>query len=115
MVKAREGGAAYIHSILTGYEKPDPEIAKKYPDFEVLEGLHYNPYFPSLAIAMAQQINSDGQVQYVDGTKPTIDQMSTDVTAFLVWTAEPKLEARHAAGMAAVSLDRKSTRLNSSH
>src|SRR3546814_9349793 len=53
-------------SILTGYEKPDPEIAKKYPDFEVLEGLHYNPYFPSLAIAMAQQINSDGQVQYVD-------------------------------------------------
>ncbi|RIA37610.1 ubiquinol-cytochrome c reductase cytochrome c1 subunit [Hephaestia caeni] len=102
IVKAREGGAAYIHSILTGYEKPDPEIAKKYPDFEVLEGLHYNPYFPSLAIAMAQQINSDGQVQYVDGTKPTIDQMSTDVTAFLVWTAEPKLEARHAAGMAAV-------------
>src|SRR3546814_15762197 len=57
MVKAREGGAAYIHSILTGYEKPDPEIAKKYPDFEVLEGLHYNQYFPSLAIAMAQQIN----------------------------------------------------------
>src|SRR3546814_9509679 len=102
MVKAREGGAAYIHSILTGYEKPDPEIAKKYPDFEVLEGLHYNPYFPSLAIAMAQQINSDGQVQYVDGTKPTIDQISTDVTAYLVWTAEPKLEARHAAGMAAV-------------
>src|SRR3546814_8036783 len=37
MVKAREGGAAYIHSILTGYEKPDPEIAKKYLDFEVLE------------------------------------------------------------------------------
>src|SRR3546814_18099889 len=71
MVKAREGGAAYIHSILTGYEKPDPEIAKKYPDFEVLEGLNYNPYFPSPSIAMAHPINSDGQAHYVAGTKQT--------------------------------------------
>jgi ubiquinol-cytochrome c reductase cytochrome c1 subunit len=41
-------------------------------------------------------------VQYEDGTKPTVDQMAKDVAAFLVWTAEPNLESRHAAGMAVV-------------
>jgi ubiquinol-cytochrome c reductase cytochrome c1 subunit len=39
-------------------------------------------------------------VQYQDGTKPTVDQMARDVAAFLVWTAEPDLERRHAAGLA---------------
>ena len=102
MVKAREGGAAYIHSILTGYEPMPAELQKEFPDFQVLPGLHYNPYFPSLAIAMAKQLTTDGQVQYVDGTKPTVDQMAKDVSAFLVWTAEPNLETRHAAGAAAV-------------
>jgi len=29
-------------------------------------------------------------------------QMATDVAAFLTWTAEPKLEARHAGGVASV-------------
>jgi ubiquinol-cytochrome c reductase cytochrome c1 subunit len=45
---------------------------------------------------------TDGQVQYQDGTKPTVDQMARDVAAFLAWTAEPNLEARHAAGIAVV-------------
>jgi hypothetical protein len=40
------------------------------------------------------------KVQYKDGTKPTVDQMATDVAAFLVWTAEPKLEKRHQTGLA---------------
>ncbi|HVI99807.1 MAG TPA: cytochrome c1 [Sphingomonas sp.] len=102
MVKAREGGAPYIHSILTGYQDPNPEIAKKFPDFQVLPGLHYNPYFASLAIAMPPPLTTDNQVQYVDGTKATVDQMATDVSAFLVWAAEPKLESRHAAGFAVV-------------
>jgi ubiquinol-cytochrome c reductase cytochrome c1 subunit len=39
-------------------------------------------------------------VSYADGTKPTVDQMAQDVAAFLVWTAEPNLERRHAAGLA---------------
>jgi ubiquinol-cytochrome c reductase cytochrome c1 subunit len=37
-------------------------------------------------------------VSYKDGTKATVDQMATDVAAFLVWTAEPKLEKRHQTG-----------------
>jgi ubiquinol-cytochrome c reductase cytochrome c1 subunit len=39
-------------------------------------------------------------VTYADGTVPTVDQMAKDVAAFLVWTAEPNLESRHAAGIA---------------
>ena len=37
---------------------------------------------------------------YADGTNPTVDQMAKDVTAFLVWTAEPRLENRHRTGIA---------------
>lgn len=102
ITKAREGGAPYVHSILTGYEPIPAELKKNFPDSLPLPGLHYNPYFPSLNIAMAQQLTTDGQVQYQDGTKPTIDQMAKDVSAFLVWTAEPKLESRHVAGFATV-------------
>ena len=47
---------------------------------------------------MPPPIVSDGQVTFADGTKPTVNQMSTDVSAFLTWTAEPKLENRHRYG-----------------
>ena len=102
MTKAREGGAPYVYSILTGYQPVPASLKKNYPDAQPLPGLHYDPYFPSLNIAMAQQLTADGQVQYQDGTKPTIDQMAKDVSAFLVWTAEPKLESRHSTGLAVV-------------
>jgi ubiquinol-cytochrome c reductase cytochrome c1 subunit len=97
ITKAREGGAAYIYSLLTGYEKPDPKLPK-----EALpgQGLHHNPYFPNLNLAMPPPITADGQVTYADGTNPTRDQMAKDVSAFLVWTAEPFLENRHRAGLA---------------
>jgi ubiquinol-cytochrome c reductase cytochrome c1 subunit len=39
-------------------------------------------------------------VTYADGTTPTIDQMATDVSAFLVWTAEPSLVKRTQTGWA---------------
>ena len=65
-------------------------------------GLHYNPYFANLNIAMPPPLTSRRPGNYLDGTKPTVDQMAKDVAAFLVWTAEPKLEARHAAGFAVV-------------
>jgi ubiquinol-cytochrome c reductase cytochrome c1 subunit len=52
---------------------------------------------------MPQPLTSDGQVTYAPGNpKPTVDQMAKDVAAFLVWTAEPKLEKRHATGLAVV-------------
>ncbi|MCK8456498.1 cytochrome c1 [Sphingomonas faeni] len=102
ITKAREEGTAYVHSLLTGYTKQPAALLKEFPDIKTPEGLHYNPYFANLNIAMPPPLTSDGQVTYADGTKPTMEQMSTDVSAFLTWTAEPNLEARHAAGFASI-------------
>ncbi len=99
MTKARHGGAAYVHSILTGYTNQPAALLKEFPDAKTPATSHYNPYFANLNIAMPPPLAADGQVTYSDGTASTIDQMATDVSAFLVWTAEPKLENRHRAGV----------------
>ncbi|CAN5344206.1 cytochrome c1 [soil metagenome] len=101
IAKARHGGAPYIYSILTGYQAQPAELLKAFPDSATPKGLHYNPYFATMNIAMPPPLTSDGQVTYVDGTKPTVNQMATDVAAFLVWASEPSLETRHMAGWAA--------------
>ncbi|HEY0116319.1 MAG TPA: cytochrome c1 [Allosphingosinicella sp.] len=93
IVKARENGSNYVYSLLTGYENPPADV-------EVPQGLHYNPYFHSIKIAMPKPITADGQVTYEDGTPATVHQMATDVTAFLTWAAEPNLERRHQMGLA---------------
>src|SRR3546814_14093162 len=49
---------------------------------------------------MPPPLVADGQVAYADGTNATIDQMAKDVSAFLIWTAEPNLETRHRTGLA---------------
>ena len=41
---------------------------------------------------------SDGQVEYTDGTPTTVDQYGRDVAAFLMWAAEPTLDARKRLG-----------------
>ena len=91
MVKARADGANYLHALMLGYVDPPA-------GFQVPEGGHYNKYFPGHVIAMPKVLN-EGQVEYTDGTKATVDQMARDVTAFLAWTAEPKLEERHRLGL----------------
>jgi ubiquinol-cytochrome c reductase cytochrome c1 subunit len=101
ITKAREGGAAYIRSLLAGYQAQPAELLKKFPDSKTGQGLYYNPYFANLNIAMPPPLTAEGQVTYAPGNpKPTVDQMAQDVSAFLVWTAEPKLENRHSAGIA---------------
>ena len=75
-------------------------LVQKFPATKTPPGLHYNPYFANLNIAMPPPIVSDGQVSYADGTPATVDQMAKDVSAFLVWTAEPTLENRHRTGLA---------------
>jgi ubiquinol-cytochrome c reductase cytochrome c1 subunit len=102
MTKARHEGPAYIHSLLTGYKAQPAELLKAFPDAKTPASLHYNPYFANLNIAMPPPLVAEGQVTYTDGTKPTVDQMAKDVAAFLVWTAEPKLENRHRTGVAVV-------------
>src|SRR3954447_24716054 len=100
ITKAREGGAAYVYSLLTGYQNQPADLLRKFPDAKTPPNLHYNPYFANLNIAMPPPLTANGQVTYADGTKSTVDQMAKDVAAFLVWTAEPNLESRHAAGLA---------------
>lgn len=95
VVKAREGGEDYLYSLLVGYEEEPPA------DVEVPEGGYYNPYFGGHIIAMPQPL-SDEQVTYADGTPATVAQMSADVTEFLAWVAEPKLEERKRTGLMAM-------------
>lgn len=86
-----ENGPDYIYSLLTGYQDA-PEGT------EVPEGTHYNPYFISgPALAMAQPL-SEGIVSYDDGSPETVDQYSKDISAFLMWAAEPNLVERKALG-----------------
>ncbi|WP_394664681.1 cytochrome c1 [uncultured Sphingomonas sp.] len=104
MTKARHDGTNYVYSLVgpDAYRNQPAELLRKFPDIKTPTGLHYNPYFANLNIAMPPPLTSDGQVQYTDGTLATRDQMAKDVAAFLTWTAEPKLEARHSAGIGAV-------------
>jgi ubiquinol-cytochrome c reductase cytochrome c1 subunit len=101
MTKARHDGSNYVYSLLTGYQSQPAELLKHFPDAKTGPGLHYNPYFANLNLAMAPPLSSEGQVTYGAGQpKPTVDQMSKDVAAFLTWTAEPKMETRKSSGIA---------------
>lgn len=95
IVRAREDGANYIYSLLTGFNQPLPK------DMVLGDNMHYNPYFPGMQIAMSPPL-SEGIVTYTDGTKATIDQMSRDVVNFLQWTADPKMEKRKSMGIKAL-------------
>src|SRR6476659_17587 len=90
MAKARPGGPDYIYSLLTGYRQTPA-------GFDLAPGMHYNIAFPGHQIAMPPPL-FDGAVPYTDGTKPTVDNYTRDVSAFLMWAAEPKLEERHELG-----------------
>ncbi|MDB2438461.1 cytochrome c1 [Hellea sp.] len=91
IVSARGGGADYIHNLLVAYDTPVPE------GVELTAGLHYNPVMEGGKIAMAAPL-SEGLVEYADGTEATVEQMSTDVTEFLAWSADPKMEVRKSVG-----------------
>jgi ubiquinol-cytochrome c reductase cytochrome c1 subunit len=87
-----QGGPDYIHSLMTGYDEQPPE------GMEIPEGTHYNPYFISgVSLKMPNPL-SDDQVTYDDGSPQTVDQYSRDVSAFLMWAAEPHLEDRKKTG-----------------
>ncbi len=86
----QEDGPDYIHAILNGYTDPPP-------GFVLAPGTQYNKYFPGHSIGMPKPL-SDGQVEYTDGTPTTVDQYGRDVAAFLMWAAEPKLDARKQLG-----------------
>jgi ubiquinol-cytochrome c reductase cytochrome c1 subunit len=91
------GGPEYVYSVLTGYEEPSEEIAKEAP-----EGKMYNPYFGSGHWISMPNPLEDGKVEFDDGAPTTADAAAKDVAAFLMWTAEPKLEERKSTGFMVV-------------
>ena len=94
LVKARGGGVDYIYSLLQGYEEPPSGMTLD-------DGVHYNKYMYGNKIKMSAPL-SDGIIEYSDGTNASVEQMSKDVTTFLMWAAEPSLEARHQMGFKAI-------------
>ena len=110
IAKAREGGPAYIYSILSGYKEPPTGMT-------VPPGKHYNPYMPGDMssfwsgphdkvpeggfIAMPPPL-ADGKVTFDDGKPSTVDEQAKDVAAFLAWAAEPKMEERKEFGLGAM-------------
>jgi ubiquinol-cytochrome c reductase cytochrome c1 subunit len=108
------GGAEYIASILTGYAE-EPACAL---EGEPMDG-YYNtafangaypatcldedghPTVPGTYIAMPQPLYGD-DVDYADGHEADLHNVAQDVAAFLMWTAEPKLNARKTAGLTGV-------------
>lgn len=86
----QEHGPDYIAALLKGYVDPPK-------DFKLPPGGHYNTYFPGHVIAMPPPLQA-GQVAYDDGAPPTLEQYSQDVSAFLMWAAEPHMVARKRLG-----------------
>ncbi|MDB5478748.1 MAG: fbcH [Alphaproteobacteria bacterium] len=91
ITKARHDGPNYVYAILTGYVTPPA-------DFKLGQNMNYNKFFPGHQIAMPPPLNSEGQVAYTD-VKATPEQMAHDVTAFLTWAGEPKMELRKQMGI----------------
>jgi len=92
ITKARANGADYLYTLLIAYEEPPEGV-------ELMPGMYYNPAFPGHQIAMPQMIYDDG-VAYEDPDAPTTKEaISADVTAFLMWAAEPDLENRKSMGV----------------
>ena len=86
----QEAGPDYIVSIIKGYEDAPA-------GFNMPAGMQYNTMFPGHAIGMRKPL-TDKQVDYTDGSPQTVDQYAKDVAAFLMWAAEPHLEARKRLG-----------------
>ena len=89
------GGPEYITAILTGFTGEEKEEAGSF--------FYENHAFSTGWIAMTPPLSED-LVEYEDGTPATVEQMAEDVSAFLMWTAEPKLEDRKTVGLTAIIL-----------
>ena len=89
------GGAEYIYSFLTGFNGEEQEVAGQY--------LYGNDAFAGGWVSMPPQLD-DGLVDYDDGHANTAHHLAEDVSAFLMWTAEPKMMARKQTGLVAVAL-----------
>ena len=89
------GGPEYIASVLTGYTGKEKEQAGT--------TFYENTAFPGGWIAMSPPL-SDELVEYADGHSNDVHHIAEDVSAFLMWTAEPKMMARQRVGLISVGM-----------
>jgi cytochrome c1 len=87
IIQYQEHGVDYIYALLTGYTHEDDP--------------NWDEYVPGHVIAMAKPLG-DGMVEYTDGSPRTMHQYAKDVSAFLMWAAEPRLEDRKKIGFAVI-------------
>lgn len=87
------GGPEYIASLLTGYTGEEKE--------EAGVTLYANTAFPGGWISMAPPLYGE-DVDFADGHANDLHHIAEDVSAFLMWTAEPKMMARKQAGFVGV-------------
>lgn len=94
ITKARAHGPDYLYSLLLSYKETSGGV-------DMPEGMYYNTVYPGNLIAMPQPLYGD-DVEFTDGADTSIEGAAADVTQFLMWAAEPKLETRKRIGVAAV-------------
>jgi len=105
ITKARTGGPDYVYALLTSYGHANDD------------GTYHNPVFPGGKIKMAPPLSDelieyapisvtsvghDGQshTEMVAAPAATTEQMARDVTEFLTWAGDPKMEVRKKVGFA---------------
>jgi len=93
---ARHGREDYIYHLLTSYCDPPAGV-------NLMDGQHFNPYFPGGALAMAAPIYNE-IIEYDDGTPATQSQLAKDVATFLTWAASPEHDLRKKMGLKALTL-----------
>jgi ubiquinol-cytochrome c reductase cytochrome c1 subunit len=91
----QEGGVDYITSLLQGYHEAPA-------GFTLSDGQYYNVYMPGRRIGMIPPL-TDGAVTYGDGTPEKVEQYAKDISAFLMWAAEPHLNDRKKVGLGVVT------------
>jgi ubiquinol-cytochrome c reductase cytochrome c1 subunit len=94
IAKARANGPDYLYSLLIGYKEAPASM-------DVPDGMYYNDAYPGNLIAMPQPLYGD-DVTYADGADASVEGSAADLTQFLMWAAEPKMEARKRIGVAVV-------------
>jgi ubiquinol-cytochrome c reductase cytochrome b/c1 subunit len=90
-VPYQEAGPDHIVAILKGYTDPPAGVS-------LPAGTQFNTAFPAPHFIGMRKPLTDGQVDYTDGSPQTVDQYARDVAAFMMWAAEPHLEARKRLG-----------------
>ena len=92
LTQYQEHGVDYLTALMQGYEEKPPAGVTVPP------GSFYNKYYPGHTIAMPPPL-TDKRVDYTDGSPTTVEQYAKDISAFLMWAAEPHLEQRKRVGM----------------